>query len=212
MVLWCNHWGNVTMCKFDWFLFLEYLKILLTWPPIVLGIFWLFRADLASFLNRVIKGNFFGQSVEAAPLVTQNTSKSREPDILEEKVSQNNQGSGGDFIPPELKTEPHIDEWIAWVKHNPGYMIQEYRNVLFKYNAERLFNLIFGSQINMLTFLASHSNERFKLSDLSKFHKEFQEKTPDSPYQINEYMAFLVQWGLINQEESSGYAITENGK
>src|SRR5688500_6890509 len=63
------------MCSFDWSLFLEFTKVLLSWPPVIaaIGVFVIirFHAGLKSLLERITEATLVGKTIRAVPPVQQ---------------------------------------------------------------------------------------------------------------------------------------------
>lgn len=204
------------MCEIDWKILLEYLKVILSWPPIALVIAMLLipRGAIGDFLKRVVQGNLFGQEFKAV-LPTQQTEGNVSEDGLTLAAKNNPPAQQEtEVLPAELANEPYAQEAVNYVRHNPVETVIEYRQLSFNYNAERLFAKIYGTQISLLEFLASKPETTSNLGALVQFHDEHQRRTESTNYQIRDYMNFLISQGVVNvsgEENAHQYCITEHG-
>lgn len=185
------------MYVFDWKLILEYLRVLLTWPPVVLVIFVIFSFKFTKSINqligRIIKAKIFGQEIDVAP----DQSK-----VYAEKESLPGRSARtiGSFkvknarrnmpLPPELENDPHAKDAIQWVKQNPELTVVEYKKVSTYLGFERLFNAIYGTQISLLDFLALRPNEAIEVAQLVKFHKDYLDRPGSVSYEFSAYIIF----------------------
>lgn len=119
-------------------------------------------------------------------------------------------------IPPELDN-PEGTVAINYVKANPVHTVLLYRHLLNNYNSERLFNSIYGTQINLLQFMDSNSGGT-ELRDMMNFHTKHQQLAKRTDYSLQDYIKFLADFGAIEPKKSSFpkppntyYAITEFG-
>jgi hypothetical protein len=211
------------MCELNWLLLLEYLKVLLSWPPIALVIalifFRCFQPAINSFLGRVIEGNFFGQVFKAAPPSQSLESGSAEDFLTKAAGVQPHTDAQPNVealapLPPELANDPQAPAAIEWVKNNPAQTVIEYKRLALNYSFERLFNAIYGTQISLLEFLASRSNESVSLAQLAKFHQEYLSKPGATAYQLRDYVNFLVIYGVIvdaDPPHQQAYSIAPHG-
>lgn len=210
------------MCELNWELLLEYLKVLFSWPPIALVIAVIFisrfRGAIDDFLNRVIEGNILGQAFKAVPPRQQLDSTGVTEDRLALAAEAHTQSNEAQYVqeplPPELANDPLAPAAIAYVKNNSAQTVIEYKRLLFNYNSERLFARIYGTQVALLEFLASHPEEPASLMPLAKFHEEHQKKASSAEYQLRDYVSFLVSWGVLSvsgPEHAHEYKITQHG-
>lgn len=212
------------MCAINWQMLLEYIKVFLSWPPIALAIAILFisrfRGAIDDFLKRLVEGTIFGQAFKAVPPPQQSGSSGATEDRLAlaaEAAPQpiHAQTDGvPDQLPPELAGDPQASSAVAYVRSNPAQTVIEYKRILFAYNSERLFIRIYGTQIELLEFLASRPDTPALLSHLAKFHDEHQQKAGSTEYQLRDYVNFLVGFGVAavsGQETAHEYKITQHG-
>ncbi len=212
------------MCSVDWSMLLEYIKVLFSWPPVALVISVLlvarFRSAIDDFLKRIVEGNIFGQVFKAVPPPQQSGSTGAKQDQLIIAAETTPPAAGGqqaepqDALPPELAGDPQAPAAVAFVRANPGQTVIEYKKLLFAYNSERLFVRIFGTQIELLEFLASRPETPTPLPLLTQFLDEHHKKANNTEYQLRDYVNFLVSFGVISvsgPENSFEYRITQHG-
>jgi len=211
------------MCEVNWLLLLEYIKVILSWPPMAVLIaglvIWRFRTPISDFLNRSVEANIFGQAIKAVPPreQQQKTARASEDPIAkaaEEQIDESAKPAQALQLPPELANDPQAAIAVAWVQNNPATTVIEYRRLLFSYNAERLFNSIFGTQIWLLNFLASRPDNPANLTQLAPFHEVHQKLSGTTNYQIGDYVNFLVSFGVIvvgGSPEEPTYRISDYG-
>lgn len=169
-------------------IFLKYLKVILNSWPLIMFIFLLFcRRHIPNFLERVYKGSFYGASFEATPMAQK------------EKMQE-----GKYFQSP-------IDKAVEYIKNNPKEAFDEYAKVYKYYVFERVFHLIYGTQINLLEYLASKENNSENKSMLKKYYNEYlmranpkySRSTPD------QYFGFLYSYKLIEDFTLNGQIHTK---
>lgn len=210
------------MCEIDWQTLLEYLKVLLSWPPIALVIASLFiarfKGAIDDLLSRLVEGNILGQAFKAIPPPLQQANATGVQEdrlaLAAEAVPDNAAGHAEEQVPAELAGDPGAVQAIAYVKANPAHTVIEYKKLLFAYNSERLFIRIYGTQIALLEFLASRPDDPAPLTLLARFHDQHQQKAGSTDYQLRDYVNFLVSFGVINvtgPENSYLYTITQHG-
>jgi hypothetical protein len=215
------------MSESGWQLGLGYLRVLLGWPPVALVIsivfFVRFHAPISGLIARFRGGNIFGQTIEIAP-----PSQMAEPegaganDLLTRAVKEaaGTKADGMEEVQPvknlpsELANDPQAQAAIEWVKKNPEVTVVEYKRLVNQVAFERLYGMIYGTQISLLEFLAARPKEFTPLTQLSRFHLEYLSKLGATPYSREHYMDFLVAFSVIEQTETpqeKAYRITPHG-
>lgn len=212
------------MHEINWILLLEYLKVLFSWPPIALVIavifFWRFQTAINGLMGRIVEGSILGQTIKAAPPI-QSPELSGEEDFLSKKAAEaqlqtNVQPNvtAPEPLPPELADDPQAPAAVEWVKNNPVQTVMEYKRIMLNISFERLFNLIYGTQIFLLEFLASRPNESVSLTELGKFYMQYLSMPGSVAYSQQNYMNFLVNFGVIVEAplpNQQSYRITPHG-
>jgi len=94
------------------------------------------------------------------------------------------------------KTKSEIE---AYIKDNPQSVIIEYMELLDRYFFERTFNIIYGTQIDLLEYLSEKGEEGEKYINLVTFHKEHIRRFGKST-QMADYLGYLKKSGFIKYE------------
>lgn len=103
---------------------------------------------------------------------------------------------------------------INYIKSHPKETIEEFFTLFDKYKFERIFNIIYGSQILLLDHLSLKGDVGDKYTNLYMFYDEFIKKTIPPRPEITEYFGFLESWKLIEasgENMNKGYIITTFG-
>jgi hypothetical protein len=212
------------MCNVNWVLVLEYFKVFLSWPLITLVIlaifFYRFEEPLKNLINRIVEGSILGNTFKASSTLEQQQKDGVEiEDRLAVKVAgaQNNSTQTDDLALAsnlDLPNDAQTQNAINYVRDHPVETVAEYKRLFFQFTCEKLFNCIFGTQVEMLTFLEASGDVPQPLSNLVKFHLDHQKKIQRTEYQIGTFINFLVTQGmmiLVNDLTNPHYKITPNG-
>ena len=92
------------------------------------------------------------------------------------------------MVPPQV---------IQYVQQNAARVVEEYLRVFNGYRYERAFNLIYGTQMDMLQYLATKGTGGEAYTNLAVFYEEFRKRTTDTKYQMPDYVRFLQTMGFI---------------
>lgn len=165
-------------------LVLRYVEVILSWPVItlilgLLALIWL-REPIGNFLNRVRSAQGYGVRLDAVD-PAQQLSKAQEVD--------------------ELKSE---NELAVWVKDNPEVVATEFLRLLNGYWWERAFNIIYGSQIEILEHLEAKGDSGEKYVNLVPYFEEFLGRGGPAKTQMPDYLAFLQSMNFIEYQAKSG--------
>ncbi len=150
---------------------LSYIQVLLNWPflgaCLIFTFIIIFKKRIDDFLSRLVKGKVGGFSVEATkPLKQENV-------IKEDKIKN-----------PK-------DRAIEYMKNCPEGAFKEYVHTYNAYFFERTFNIIFGSQIDLLEYLADKEDKSEKYINLYTFYNSFMKKTIPPRVTFDQYLDFL---------------------
>lgn len=156
---------------------LQYLQVFLGWPVIILilGIIFFkwFKEPISDFFRRLVKGEAYGVRVEASsPLEQQKEAKQI----------------------PQLQSQDEIERYI---QEHPKEIIEEYIKLLRGYWFERVFNLIFGTQIRLLEYLSKKGSSGEKYINLVGFYDEYVKRSGVAIAQTGDYFRFLEDMKLI---------------
>jgi hypothetical protein len=155
---------------------LEYLKVLLSWPVItgVCVFFFIrtFKKPIENFIQRLTRGNFYGVAVEAIP---QSQSTETVSDIGALSLSD-----------PE-----------RYVAEHPKETVGELEELRTKFQCERVFNIIYGSQIRLLDHLKDKGQMGEHYNNLIRFYREFLQKSNLTTINMDTYLSFLESMKLV---------------
>jgi hypothetical protein len=225
------------MCEVDWAMVLEYLKVFFSWPPVLalLLTFFilLFKRQIDIFISRITELKFPGGSATLKDKEQQQEAASSPEAIFPGPDSAlapiTGQGSntvamvGGDAINrsysnrvkalfPAVQPEPIIE----WMHLNPGPSFEDYVDKIFQLTCERTFNMIFGTQVQVLIFLTNPTLDgpipAAPLVPLFEQHRKLI-GTSDRPF--SEFIGFLLTRDLIKNvgpEDGPLYQITGAGR
>jgi len=170
------------VCAVDWNMTLEYLKVFLSWPVVVLalGLLFLynFKHQISNFLSRVTEGEAYGMKFKA---------NSPQDSALTTDT---------EHVIPE-------NDAIKWVTENPEKAIEEYNRVNNSYKWERAMNFIYGTQIDLLDALSKRGDVGELYVNLAFFLDEHQKRIGNSSYQMADYLNFLQLLGFVISEGDS---------
>lgn len=150
---------------------LPYLQLLLGWPVITLTIagatLYLFKDAVRGFINRLNIAEGYGWRIEAI-----------NPQFQLEEAKE--------LSPPQQNVPAAVDQ---------QQLIQQYQEVYFWFWCERIYNIIFGTQILVLEFLETRPDgERYAALEL--FYQESVRRNR-LPRLMSDYLDFLRNVGLI---------------
>jgi hypothetical protein len=103
---------------------------------------------------------------------------------------------------------------VQYVQQHPGQVVEEYLRVFNAYRYERAFNLLYGTQIDLLKYLSTKGTDGEAYTNLALFYEEFRRRAQETNYQMPDYVRFLQTLGLIEyfgQEPNFRVRITASG-
>ena len=158
-------------------LILSYLKVLLNWPflgaCLIFTFILMFKEQIRDFLSRLVRGKVGGFFVEA-------TNPLKQENIIEKDNIKN----------PK-------DRAIDYMKNCPEEAFKEYVRTYNAFYFERTFNIVFGSQIDLLEYLADKNDKREKDINLYTFYNSFMIKTIPPRVTFDQYLGFLESCKFI---------------
>ena len=173
---------------------------LLKWPLVIIIIVFIFKKSISSLINRIksIKGGKYGIETELSKkqLETQN--------VLEKpKTKMTTIEKGLNLISDDtrkriqiaIKQETELDK--VKDESEKTQLLLKYSEALYVIlRFERIYNLIYGSQIKLLTHLNSSIKETTE--SIIFFYNDAVEVNPTlKEYPYKNYLAFLESQGLI---------------
>jgi hypothetical protein len=143
---------------------LQYLQVVLSWPLFAIILIFLFKKQISDFLNRLIKGKVGSVSFEASP-------------TKQEKV---------------IVEDDKKNRGIQIIEDNPKKAYEEFLKLYEEYFFERSFNIIYGTQINLLEHLDKKpdKSEKYNFLFIKFYHKHLGTK-PKTKKPYNQYLDFL---------------------
>ena len=156
---------------------LQYLKVLLSWPVItlilVMSFIKLFKDPISDFIRRLIKGEAYGVKFQASNPAEQ---KKDAKEI------------------PQIQPENEIERYV---KDNPKEAIQTIIDISRKFRFERIFNIIYGTQINLLVHLNTKGESGDKYINVLSYYNDFIARSRLYSAKIEDYFGFLHSMQLI---------------
>lgn len=165
-------------------LVLQYVEVLLSWPVItlvlgLLALIWL-RKPIGNFLNRVRSAEGYGVRLDAVD-PAQQLRKSQDVD--------------------EPKSE---NELAVWIRDDTEVAATEFLRLFNGYWWERAFNIIYGSQIEILEHLEAKGDSGEKYVNLVPYFEEFLRRGGPANTQMPDYLAFLQSMNFIGYQTKNG--------
>lgn len=189
---------------------LEYFKVLI-WPSIIaLSVFIIYRKNIASFIDRIWKLKFPGGELEVEKqkgLQSADEESSRE-DMKEALIQQKN-------LINDIKSR--YKEQYQVLEENAQQVFQQLLNELsikdIQLDFERIYNLIFGSQIALLELLLPipEGESRIFLNLYYSRVKVLNSPTFDN-WAFDVYVDFLIKNKLVEFTPTGNFRIIEKGR
>jgi hypothetical protein len=225
------------LCTVDWTVLLEYVKTAVSWPPIVLFIVLYlarkFEANIRLMLDRIRGIKFAGaeasmaaeQELERGQPITDLPGPDGNPPGTAIAVAAPAAEAGAQAAPPVpnrhysedlvalVGSTANIEAAIDWVLANPGPTVEDYVKLNFRSNSERIFNIVFGTQVLCTEYLANDPKPH-PTTDLLPFFNRHVELGGKAD-QLFGWIAFMTSQGLIanvGPAEGPLYQITEVGR
>ncbi|MBA7661792.1 hypothetical protein ES703_69812 [subsurface metagenome] len=158
-------------------IFLRYL----TWPIVILIFFKIFKKPVFEFLKRLETASAYGVSVKAGI-----------PPDPDQQIKE---------IKKSLPSEEEIKEG-AKKKGFEAFLLKKYKKLSKEYKYEMTFNVIFGTQMNLLEYLSKKGTSGEKYTNLMGFYNEclkrWRLRYPIGTLPtITNYFGFLKNMGYI---------------
>ena len=156
---------------------LQYLKVLLSWPVItlilVISFIKLFKDPISDFIHRLIKGEIGSVKLQA--------------------ISPADQKKEAEEFPP-IQPENELE---LYVKNNPGEAIKTIIEISRNFRFEKIFNIIYGTQINLLAHLNTKGESGDKYINLLSYYNYYIARSRLYSAKIEDYFGFLHSMQLI---------------
>jgi len=159
---------------------LRYLGVFLAWPVIILILVVIFlkwfKAPITDFIKRLVKVEAYGSRAVAIS-----------PSEQQKKAKETLQ----------TKSKSDIENNF---RDNPNLVVAEYSRLFNWYVFEHVFNIIFGTQIDLLEHLSNKGDKGEKYINLAGFYNEFVGRAGTTSYQMNDYLGFLIIYKFLIYE------------
>jgi hypothetical protein len=215
------------MCRIDWSLLLEYLKVIFSWPPVLaMLLIWFvrrFNVQISKLLDRIKGVKLPGGSELILIEIEKQQEAATPPDLFPSAADSSTSGAGSaDLTVPMATLEAHghasptpnraysgrvgalypsvnADAVVEWMHLNPGPSLDDYVDKVFQLQCERTFNIIFGTQVLVLAYLENPVlTEPLPGSALAPLFARHVELTGGTPgRQFSDFLGFLVNSGYI---------------
>lgn len=196
--------------NFNWALLLEFTRVLV-WPLLILFVVSYFRKNFAGFLDRLYKAKFpGGVEVEAEQQKTSQVPSEEEQTSVEGELAK--QKELIDTIRKEY--EGKLERTQKGAKKLVDDLISEISIRDLQIDFERVYNLIFGSQIAFLeNLLVRGSVGSFPQEVLAYFITVRKVWQPAfNTWTLDQYLNFLLTRHLVELTYQGNYRITYKGK
>lgn len=195
----------------DWQLILNYLGVL-SWPFVISVCVIYFRKNLAGLIDRItiIKGPG-GTEIRAEEKTQANEQKQAEKTIDTEKIER--------LAKKQIKEiksqfEKTLDEEKRSKDATINYLLDQLSIKTLELNFEKVYRVIFGSQISLLRSLLSQDPKGKTIEEVLIFFAMVQRAWQPTfqSWTTDQYLNFLITNGLVEFTFQSTYKITDKGK
>jgi hypothetical protein len=217
------------MCEIEWLTVLEYLKVLLSWPPLlfVSGLLLAKRFDgnIRKLIDRVKSIGYPGGTATLTE-VAQKVEAANPPsiDLPGADAAPIPQAPAADPLAEVVNREfpqdlavllpnANIGAAIEYARTNPGPTVSDFVEMAMRAGFERTFNLIYGTQTRLLEFLRA-SNAAHPIPDIAPFFEEHKQLSGSDSAALPDFLHFLVSQGMltnVGNAEGPLFRITEIG-
>ena len=199
------------------------IGLLTSWPFIVLLIFVSLKRHIVGMLKKIrddlrVKDNKFSLGDSNQPDI-QNSTQDKLFDIPASTSDKKLKKRRVEYDLPELpdtglkaytlEIENKLKKDLAESPYKKiDIMVRDSTNYRIATEFERIYRIIFGSQMRLLRHL--NMRKSMTKSEVAKFFKQEKKKMPDSDIELEHWVRFLVSQGLM-EYKSEGYLITNKG-
>lgn len=201
------------------------LVILFTsWPCVVLFVFLALRKHCVAILKKLkdelrIKDNKFSMGGESGQPDIQNSTQDKLYDIPATTSDKALKKRKTEYNLPELpdnglkkyslEIEADLKKQLSTSPYKKiDIMVRDSASYRIATEFERIYRIIFGSQMRLLRHLASVKN--LTKSDVMKFFKHEKRECPDSKIELEPWIRFIISHGLVEYKNNE-YMITSKG-
>ena len=156
---------------------LSYLKVVFSWPIVTLIMVIIFIArfkePISDFFRRLIKAEAYGAKIQAS-----NPSEQKKE---AEEI-------------PQIQPESEIESYI---RDNPQEALKTIINFSRGFRFERIFNFIYGTQINLLIHLSSKGELGDKYINVMSYYNDYITRSRLYSAKSEDYFGFLHSMQMI---------------
>lgn len=183
-------------------LILDFLRVLI-WPALALFLVFWFRRELSEFIDRVWRVKFPGGEVEAE---TQKDLQESDEDFEDAEGAL---AKDGELLG---EMEKQYEARYAELEQNTQKLIQELSLKELQLEFERIYNVIFGSQIRLLELVRTKPDGA-DWHCLSAYYEQVKRTNPGSftNWAVDQYLQFLLTRKLIELDPAGYHRLTEKG-
>lgn len=186
-------------------LILEYLKVII-WPTVVVIACYNFRTNIAKLIDRFEEGQTpFGKYKFNHGNVSQQ--EKRDLKVKDEIVISNNDPQFNEVI----KSQNIPDKKIEELEINNDQLSKELLNYRIELEFERIYNIIFRSQIDLLSKISTFDHFGLEFA-LNHFQQEQAVVNGLKEWNLDKYLDFLYRNDLISNKDSHTIGLTEKGR
>ncbi|MDD3735060.1 MAG: hypothetical protein PHO31_01115 [Candidatus Pacebacteria bacterium] len=162
-------------------LILEFIKIII-WPGLISIFIFKFKNEIKGLINRIVSAEFPGGIKVNLP--------------LEQKTPDKN-------IPEEIKDSIEIkkefsDKELNDLQRQINVLLSQINTLRTALIFERIYQTIFGSQINLLEELRLKGTNGVFYEDIAAYYQQIRIKWPDlNSYPLENYLNYLINSGLV---------------
>jgi len=188
----------------DWKLILEFIRVTI-WPFIIFFFIFYFRKNIAALVDRIREFEGFGAKVRVDKQLEAQKEFDSEEKIAKSEVAKQKKLIG--FIKEDYEKK------LGEKKKTIEYLINEVSVRNLHLDFERIYNLIFGSQINLLKTLSAKGSVGSTQEEVIRFFVMVQRAWLGfQSWTFNQYLNYLLIKQLIEITPQGNYIITDKGR
>lgn len=200
------------------------VNLLTSWPFIILIIFFAVREDIVGILKKIkedlrVKDNKISFGDSNQPDI-HNSTQDKLYDIPATTSDKKLKKQKTEYKLPELpdtglkaytlEIENKLKKDLAESPYKKiDIMVRDSTNYRIATEFERIYRIIFGSQIRLLRHL--EAAKTLTKNEVAKFFKQEKRKMPDSDIELEPWTRFVVSQGLMEYKNDE-YSITNKGR
>lgn len=193
----------------DWHLLLEYIKVLI-YPVIIVATLFYYRKNFTSFIDRLWKLKFPGGELEAEKQIEAQELEKTEPMSIKELEDL---FDDGDLV---QNVKENYEKILEDTKKSNEETINNLLNEIairdLVIDFEKIYKVIFGSQISLL----QHLNTKGFSGDTRVYLESFFQTVKNiwpilKDWNLDQYLGYLITKSLIDTSQGT-YKITDRGK